>query len=119
MSTTETVNEREFLDSDTEVLAPEQMSPFAEQLAAAFAMTGEDFVSLKVAERDLALFLLLRELCATVNGIEARLNLLEDKARVLASPEGLQGVVNAFLGGAMGGNGSGNVGKMLLGMMGK
>ena len=111
MSTTETPEE---------ILAPEQKSAFTDQLAAAYSMTAEDFLSLKVADRDLAVFLLVRELCSTVNGLEARLNILEDKARVLASPECMQNVLNMFLRGGMGGgNGSSNMGKMLAGMIGR
>ncbi len=118
MSTTDSVNECEILEGDfTETLAPEQNPELAAQLEAAYTMTPAQFVSLKAADRELALFLLLRELAATVNGLEGRLNLLEDKARVLASPEGMQQVLSMFLGGGMG-NGGG-MGKMLAGMIGK
>lgn len=109
MSTTESVIQ------EAEVLAPEQNSELAAQLVAAYSMSGAEFVALKAAERELVLFLLLRELSATVNGLEGRLNLLEDKARVLASPEGMQQVLSMFLGG--GGNAS--MGKMLAGMIGR
>ena len=80
---------------------PEE-SEYDRQLAAAYALTPSEFLSLKVADRDLAVFLLLREIAGTVRSLELRINEYEKKGQELASPEGLQKVMDKFIGGNSG-----------------
>lgn len=71
-----------------------------------YAMSPEEFVRLKVADRDVALFLLVRELSGTVRALAMKVDEYEEKAKGLATPEGISKVLNEFLGsGNMGGMG--------------
>lgn len=90
------------IDVGPEDVAEVELSEFDKQLAVAFDLTPEQFTSLKVAERDLAIFLLLREIAGTLRSMELRLNSYEEKAQSLASPEGLQKVMDMFMGGGKG-----------------
>jgi hypothetical protein len=91
---------------------PELDDNFTRQLDAAYSLSPEQFLALKVAERDLCLFLLLREVGGTLRSMELRFNELEEKAKELGTPEGVQELMSKFLGG-MGGGGLGGFGSLL------
>jgi len=91
-------------DSVTEnELPPEADDTYAALLAEAFSLTPEAFLALKVGVRDVTIFLLLREIAATVSSLEARINEYEEKAKELGTPEGMQSLMDRFLGGSSGG----------------
>jgi hypothetical protein len=79
---------------------------FVRQLDAAYGLSPEQFLALKTADRDLAVFLLVREMAGTLRTIELRLNEYEEKGKALATPEGMQKLMDGFLGGGGLGMGS-------------
>lgn len=84
----------------------EEFSRLQEMTDEAYALTPEEFMRLKVADRDVILFLLMRELAGTVRSLAMKVDEYEAKAKELATPEGISEVVNKFLGsGNMGGMG--------------
>jgi hypothetical protein len=56
----------------------------------AYTMTFDDFEKLKVAQRDVLLFALVRELAASQKVLEQKVLEFEQKARDLMSPEGIE-----------------------------
>jgi hypothetical protein len=71
----------------------------------AYSLTSEQFAALKVADRDTAIFLLVREMAASIKSLEMRIDEYEAKAKELATPEGIAQITDKFLGGMGGGMG--------------
>lgn len=112
MSTNENVIDGEAVETET-VEETTSDTAFQELLEEAFSMEPEQFLGMTAKARELTLFVLLKELCGTVNGLEARLNAYETQVNeVLNSPQ-VQSVVGMFTGNG-GGSGMTN---MLMGML--
>lgn len=93
---TETVTGEEIQEGVTD--------PSEQLLEDAFSLSPEEFGRMKAADRETLMFLLLRDQVARFRSLEFRLNEYEEKARAMATPEGMQKVMGAVMGG-MGGKG--------------
>lgn len=95
------------IEAQETVIDLEEFSRLQSMTDDVYALTPEEFASMKVVDRDVAMFLLMRELSGTVRALAMKVDEYEAKAKELATPEGISEVVNKFLGsGGMGGMGS-------------
>jgi len=86
-------------EDDDAVNEAEVLSRIGALTEAAYTMDPDKFTALKVADRDLVLFLMLREMAATVRRLDMRVDEFEEKAKGMFSPEGIQELTEKFLGG--------------------
>lgn len=93
-----------------EVVEMSEQEMVDRQLNDLFAMSGKEFHALKVTDRDMYMFLLVRELAGAmrvlqsdVSELRAKLEEYETKAKELMTPEGQQMVMDKVMSGMMGG----------------
>ena len=90
-----------------------EMSETAVLTQTANEISLTDFAKMKVADRDVLLFALLREVTASQLALELKLMEYEQKARDLMSPEGVEEIKQkVFEALGFGGNGGGMFGGM-------
>lgn len=87
--------------TEEEIANTEVNDEESQLLAAAYELPLDDFRAMKVADRDTLLFALLREQVATIRMLNLRIDEYEAKAKEMATPEGIQELMNKFLGGGM------------------
>lgn len=102
------------LDADAVTVSEEipEENPIQAMTDAAYAMSAEDFNTLKAADKMLTLFLLLRDQAAEIRALGFKVGEYEEKAKELATPEGLQRAMASFMG-ASNGKGSAGMGQLL------
>jgi len=78
----------------------EEMQVISDLTEEAYSLSPQDFAAKKVVERDLVLFLLLRDMAGEMRALKFKVEEYEQKAKELGTPEGIQALTDKFLGGS-------------------
>jgi len=78
------------MDEGQQLLNEAEIGEAAAITQMAYSLSFDDFEKMKVAQRDVLMFALVRELTASQKALEMKIAELEQKARDLMSPEGIE-----------------------------
>ena len=94
-------------ESSNELVPVDYASNYVDEI---MALSSEDFAGNTAKDRDVILFTLMRDMAGEVRALADKVQEIEDKARAMASPEGVKELTDKFLGGMGGGMFSGFLG---------
>lgn len=99
-----TVTDPSDLDLDN---LPEEYEPSDEpsEFDLALALTEDEFAAMTVKQQNKVIFTLLRDMAGEVRALADKAQSLEDRATAMATPEGMQELVQNFMGNIGGGLG--------------
>jgi hypothetical protein len=95
------------IDAESEVLPESDIDrafeAYNKAIEDAYCMSPEDFAAKSAKDRDVVLFLLMRDMAGEVRALNFKVREFEEKAVAMASPEGIKELTDKFLGGMGGG----------------